>query len=146
MTSIHKTALLPYPAEQLYALALKVEDYPLFLPWCKAVILHEQTELFQDATLKLSKSFWTDQFRTHNTLNPGQSIRMRLVEGPFNKLEGAWLFHAVGNSGTQVALQLEFEVKLGPLQSLVSSSFKQMAETILQAFCQRAEQVLGSQL
>jgi ribosome-associated toxin RatA of RatAB toxin-antitoxin module len=143
MTTMSKTALLPYSAMQLYNLALNVADYPLFLPWCTAVVVHEQNEFFQDATLKLHKGVWHDQFRTHNTLVPAESIQMRLVEGPFKKLSGQWVFQSLGEKGSQVALHLEFEMKLGPLQAVLEMTFKQMTQSILQAFCQRAHQVYG---
>jgi len=34
MTTIHKSALVPYSAEQMYNLVDDIPAYPEFLPWC----------------------------------------------------------------------------------------------------------------
>ena len=34
MAVVHKSVLLAYSAEQMFALVDKIEDYPKFLPWC----------------------------------------------------------------------------------------------------------------
>ena len=36
MTTHHETKILPYTAEQMYALVADVESYPKFLPWNSA--------------------------------------------------------------------------------------------------------------
>ena len=141
MIKISKTALLPYSASQLYELVLQVTDYPLFLPWCSAAVVHEQNESFQDASIQIQKGPLKEQFRTHNILVPGQMIRMQLVEGPFKALSGVWEFLALGNEGAQISLHLEFEIKLGPMQTILEATFKQVTQSMLQAFCQRAHEI-----
>ena len=36
MTSISRSVLVPYTAEEMYALVSDIERYPEFLPWCKS--------------------------------------------------------------------------------------------------------------
>ena len=33
-TSVHKSVLVPYSADEMYALVADLESYPQFLPWC----------------------------------------------------------------------------------------------------------------
>ena len=34
MTTVNKTALIPYSAEKMYELVADVDNYEQFLPWC----------------------------------------------------------------------------------------------------------------
>jgi len=42
MASVSKTVLVPYAAASMFSLVERVEDYPLFLPWCAGAQVHER--------------------------------------------------------------------------------------------------------
>ena len=140
-TRIQRSALLPYPAQALYDLVNDVARYPDFLPWCSAATVLESNETEMVAKLDVSKAGMSQQFRTRNKLVPGQSIEMNLVDGPFSQLHGSWVFKALGDKACKISLDLSFEYA-GPLvRATLGPLFNQAANTMVDAFCERAKQV-----
>jgi ribosome-associated toxin RatA of RatAB toxin-antitoxin module len=92
MAVVHKTVLLGYSAEQMFALVDRVEDYPQFLPWCGGVDVRERDAGKLVATLNIHYHGIKQSFTTENTNSPPSNMQMRLVEGPFKHLDGNWNF------------------------------------------------------
>jgi ribosome-associated toxin RatA of RatAB toxin-antitoxin module len=113
-THIQRSALLPYPAQALYDLVNDVASYPQFLPWCSSAEVLESSETHMRASLNVAKGGLSQHFVTRNTLVPGQSIEMNL--------------------------DLSFDYA-GPLvRATLGPLFNQAANTLVDAFCQRAKQ------
>jgi ribosome-associated toxin RatA of RatAB toxin-antitoxin module len=72
---------------------------------------------------------------------------LHLVDGPFSLLDGLWEFEPVGG-GDEPACRIEFEMRYafanGPLERLISPVFDRIANTFVDAFVRRAEQVYGT--
>ena len=143
MTKIHKNALVPYSAEEMYALVNDVQSYPEFLPWCSAVQLLVPGRHHLKAMLTISKGKVNQSFTTQNSMEEGRRIDMRLVEGPFKFLKGTWLFDPLGTEGCEVSLHMEFEFSNGLLRVAFGPVFHQMANSLVDAFCQRAVECYG---
>ncbi|WNW11812.1 type II toxin-antitoxin system RatA family toxin [Pseudomonas sp. DTU_2021_1001937_2_SI_NGA_ILE_001] len=140
-THIQRSALLPYPARFLYDLVNDVARYPEFLPWCAAALVHEASDTEMRASLEIAKGGLSQKFVTRNTLVPGESIIMDLVEGPFNQLHGVWTFKALNEKACKISLDLSFDYA-GPLvRATLGPLFNQAANTLVDAFCQRAKQL-----
>jgi len=54
MRRVSRSALVPYSAEEMFALVEDVEAYPEFLPWCNEVEVHSRDGDVVDVTLELS--------------------------------------------------------------------------------------------
>jgi ribosome-associated toxin RatA of RatAB toxin-antitoxin module len=71
---------------------------------------------------------------------------MKLVEGPFSRLDGQWKFTPLGNAA-QRACKVELELHYGfdnaALGALVGPVFDKIASSMVEAFVKRAEQVHG---
>lgn len=80
-------------------------------------------------------------FTTCNRLNPPERIELRLVDGPFRYLEGAWQFTTLREDACKVALRLEFEFANALLRATIGPVFNRIADTLVDSFCQRARQV-----
>ena len=65
------------------------------------------------------------------------------MNGPFKKLEGYWQFKALSEDACKVSLQLEFTFDNVLLEKVVGPVFKQIANTLLDAFVQRADGLYG---
>ncbi len=142
-THIQRSALLPYPAQALYDLVNDVASYPEFLPWCSSTTVIEETDVLMRASLEVAKAGLSQKFVTCNTLAPGQSIVMNLEEGPFTELHGVWQFKALTDKACKISLDLSFEYA-GPLvRATLGPLFNQAANTLVDAFCQRAKQLYG---
>lgn len=138
MTSIKRTALVPYSPAQMFALVNDIERYPEFLPWCRqARVLSRDGERVQ-ASLTVAKGPLHYQFSTANTLQPDTRIDMQLLEGPFRSLHGVWRFVPIPGGGCQVDLALEFEFHNRILHRTMGRLFEEIAGTLVDAFCRRA--------
>ena len=77
---------------------------------------------------------------------------MELVDGPFSQLDGNWQFIPLDKPGAEAnaestACKIEFELSYAfssrPLEALVGPVFDRIANTFVEAFVKRAEQVYG---
>jgi ribosome-associated toxin RatA of RatAB toxin-antitoxin module len=143
MREVRRSALLPYSPEQLYGLVVAVERYPEFLPWCtSATILAEEGD---EVTVKLglSSGIARASFTTRNLHEPGRSVTMSLVDGPFDQLEGRWEFTPIRKEGTRADLQVRFSTHglIGALA--LGPAFEGICNHLVDAFARRAKQVFG---
>ena len=102
MTTIERSALLPYAAEQIFALVADIERYPEFLDGCVGAEILEQRDNTVTASLKLSRAGLSHGFTTRNTLHPPERMALMLVDGPFETFSGEWTFRALGESACKL--------------------------------------------
>lgn len=148
MKHVKKSVLLWYSAQEMYELVTRVRDYPQFLPWCEKAEVLDETEGEMTARLTLAYAGLHHAFTTRNTHVPGQLVIVKLVDGPFSLLEGDWRFNALGSGASgppasKVELDLRYAFSSGALQALVSPVFDRIANTLVDSFVRRAEQVYG---
>ena len=74
---------------------------------------------------------------------PFESIKMQLLDGPFDELFGEWRFESLGDSAAKVYLDLEFSFKSRIADITMSPLFKSIANSQLDAFVKRAKQIYG---
>ena len=141
MASVYRTALLPYPAAEVFAIVNDVASYPQFLPWCSDAVIVEEKAGEVVAALSLRASGISETFTTRNLLKPFERIDMQLVSGPFRELSGGWTFTRLGDdAGCRVELALDFQ--LAGVRSLLGSVFSRAADQMVDAFCGRADDLL----
>lgn len=143
MTTIRKTALMPYSAAQMYALVDDIGSYPDFLPWCGGSEELSRTDEEVRASVTIAHKGIHKSFTTHNRNQPGKMIEMRLVDGPFKQLEGFWRFDDLGEDGCKISLDLEFEFSNRLIAMALGTVFNQIANTLVDAFCDRARKLYG---
>ena len=148
MKQVHKSVLLWYSPREMFDLVTDVAAYPSFLPWCQSA---EVLERFDDgvvARLGLSYMGVRQSFTTRNRHIPDQAVQLRLVDGPFSRLQGDWLFKPLGAADpNQAACKIEFELQYAfaspALEALVSPVFDKVANTFVDSFVKRAGSVYG---
>lgn len=146
MKTVHKSVLIWYSAEEMYALVTDVARYSEFLPWCDRAAVLGQDAQGMDAEIGIAFSGIHQTFRTRNEHVPGREVRMKLVEGPFSNLDGQWTFSPIGD-GQQRACKVDLELHYGfssaALGALVGPVFDKIAGSLVDAFVKRAEQIYG---
>ncbi|TMH36738.1 MAG: type II toxin-antitoxin system RatA family toxin [Betaproteobacteria bacterium] len=144
MKHVKKSVLLWYSPHEMYALVTAVADYPKFLPWCERAEVLEQHDGGMTARLHLSYAGVRHAFTTRNEHQTDRSVVIGLLDGPFSKLDGTWLFIPLGQ---QQACKIEFDMRYGfangALEAVVSPVFDRIANTFVDSFVKRAEQVYG---
>jgi ribosome-associated toxin RatA of RatAB toxin-antitoxin module len=141
MAQISRSALVPYSAEQMYRLVNDVDAYPEFLPGCTGSRVLDNNGDQMTAAVDVSKAGISKTFTTRNTLISNQSILMQLVDGPFRKLTGGWHFTSLGDDACKVELSLDFEFTNMLVEMAFGRIFKELANSMVQAFSQRAKEV-----
>jgi ribosome-associated toxin RatA of RatAB toxin-antitoxin module len=146
MKTVHKSVLIWYSAQEMFALVTDVASYPEFLPWCDRAAVLDQDERGMDAEVGIAFGGIHQTFTTRNDHVPGREVRMTLVKGPFSRLDGQWKFIPLGGD-EQRACKVELEMHYGfdnaALSALVGPVFDKIAGSLVDAFVKRAEQVYG---
>ncbi len=141
MRKIQRSALVRHSAAEMFSLVDDVDSYPKFLPWCSGATVHSRSENVLEATLELQRAELRKTFRTRNTSSGKEVIDMQLVDGPFSHLEGRWTFQQLGESGSKVSLELEFEFSNSVVDVLFGPFFEDTCNSLVDAFTQRADSV-----
>lgn len=143
MAVVHKSVLLAYSAEQMFALVDRVEDYPAFLPWCGGVEVRERGPDRLVAAIQINYHGIRQSFTTQNTHTPPTAMQMTLVEGPFSHLDGQWHFKALREDACKIEFDLQYEFSSKILEKLIGPVFSKIADSFVESFCKRAEVVYG---
>lgn len=141
MASLHRSALVPFSAAQMYALVNHIEAYPEFVPWCSQSAAEIISETEKQATLWFARGPIKTSFTTKNILTLNESIAMQLIDGPFSQLQGAWRFADIDDSASTVALELQFKLSSRMLKFALESFFNQVCDRLVSAFVQRANEI-----
>jgi ribosome-associated toxin RatA of RatAB toxin-antitoxin module len=145
MKHVNKSVLLWYSPHEMYELVTGVPDYPKFLPWCERTEVLEASADGMLAKMHLAYSGLRHAFTTRNRHVPDSSVVMSLVDGPFSELEGTWNFLPLGKDkrACKIEFTMRYAFSSGALEAVVSPVFDRIANTFVDSFVKRAEQVYG---
>jgi ribosome-associated toxin RatA of RatAB toxin-antitoxin module len=144
MKRIRRSAIVEHAAGELYALVDDIESYPQFLPWCVAASVHDRTPTTTRATLTVGLKGMRQSFTTQNDNRTGDAIEMRLVEGPFRTFSASWRFSPLSAGACKIDFSLEYEFSSRILARLLEPLFDRIADTMVDAFARRADQIHGA--
>ncbi|MBC7603367.1 MAG: type II toxin-antitoxin system RatA family toxin [Ramlibacter sp.] len=146
MKTVHKSVLIWFSAEEMFALVTDIARYPEFLPWCDTTKVLSQSETAMKAQIGIAFGGIHQSFTTSNEHVPGREVKLKLIEGPFSQLDGQWKFIPVGGP-EQRACRVELDLNYGfdnpALRALVGPVFDKIAASMVDAFVKRAEDVHG---
>lgn len=143
MPNISTSVCVNYTPLEMYDLVNDVRSYPNYIPMCSEVKLLSQTPEKLRATITMAKGKIKLSFTTENTMEAGKTIRMRLVDGPFKKLNGVWRFEPSGETGCEATFGLDFEFANALLSMAFGGFFKEVTESMVDAFCRQAARKYG---
>jgi ribosome-associated toxin RatA of RatAB toxin-antitoxin module len=143
MPRIERSALVLHSSQSMFDLVNDVARYPEFLPWCVSSNLVSDSDSELVAGLTISKGGIKQSFTTRNKKQSPQWMSMELVDGPFKKLNGMFTFKALSDDACKVILELDFEVAGKILGLTLTPVFKQAANTMVDAFVNRANALYG---
>ncbi len=143
MPELSRQALVPYSAALMYDIVNQVDLYAKFLPWCSESKILASTPTTMTASVFMKKGPLNQSFTTKNIMQPQQKIEITLVDGPFKKLTGQWVFTNISEQGSKISLQLSYEFSNSIIAMVVGPVFNQIANTLVDSFCKRAEDLYG---
>jgi ribosome-associated toxin RatA of RatAB toxin-antitoxin module len=144
VSHIKRSALVHYSPAEMYSLVNDVAAYPKFLPWCKSSRVLSESAKEMTASVEIARGALNKSFTTKNKLHKNKKIEISLVDGPFKTLHGAWIFHKLKREDAcKIELELEFKFDSGLVSIAAKPVFTQIANSLVDAFSQRAVKVYG---
>ncbi|MDY6982539.1 MAG: type II toxin-antitoxin system RatA family toxin [Pseudomonadota bacterium] len=143
MVNISQSALLPYSAEQMFALVNDIPAYPHFMHGClgaEVLSVHDNTVT---ARLDLGKAGLRYSLTTHNELFPPVKMKMTLVDGPFSSFSAEWQFVPLRDDACKTSLDMRFEFGAGLLNVALKALFEATSRDLVKAITKRAEHLYG---
>ena len=143
MAVVEKSVLIARSAQQMFDLVDRCEDYPQFLPWCSQARVEFRDDRKTVATLYISYLSVKSHFTTENEKIIPQRMTLKLVDGPFRRLEGLWLFKPLSETACKIEFQLAYEFSNKVFEKVIGPVFNHIASTFVEAFVKRADEVYG---
>lgn len=141
MAEVKKLVLIEFTPAQMFELVNRCEDYQHFLPWCGGAEVHERSEILTVATIHINYHGIKAHFTTENSKHWPQEMHIRLKEGPFRHLDGGWRFIALGETACKIEFNLHYQFSSKLLEKALGPVFNHIANTFVNSFVKRAEQV-----
>ena len=141
MADVKKNVIVNHSNEKMFNLVDRIEDYPLFLPWCGgSKVLERNTEITR-ASIHIKYSGVNQTFTTQNTKDYPHRIDLKLIDGPFKVLEGYWIFTKINEEACSIEFHLHYEFSNFILDKLISPIFSQIANTFVDGFVTQADKI-----
>lgn len=138
MPTVSTSVCVDHTAQEMYDLVNDVRSYPQYLPLCGGVKVLFQSPTALRAALTLAKGKIKFSFTTANTMVQGKSIQMNLVDGPFKHFHGSWQFEPSARGGCEASFRCDFEFSNALLGLAFGGFFKEVMESLVDAFCRQA--------
>jgi len=143
LTSISKTACVPFSADEMYELVYDMEEYPSFLPWCSESRIERLSDSRFTAFLSVAVGRIRQSFSTENTIQPGRRIDILLLHGPFRHLNGYWQFEPDGEQSCRISVHMDFEFRNRLVKMALDKVFSHIINTMIDTFTKRAYVIYG---
>lgn len=145
MKTVHKSVLIWYSPAQMCSLVQDVAKYPEFLPWCSSGhAMPPDADGSYVAEVGMRFASINQAFATRNRVDFPHSLDMDLVRGPFQNLQGRWQFLAIAGEPDACRVELDLSYSFNPvLAAVLGPVFDKIANTMVESFIQRAEQIYG---
>ena len=144
MNEIRKSALVAYSAERIFDLIEAAEHYPAFLPWCAAATILGRDEETVSARITIDYHGIRFNFATRNPKRRPESMAIHLEHGPFRHFEGKWHLARLADDACRIDFTLRYEFGSALTARLAGPVFDRIANSLVDAFVARADQVYGS--
>lgn len=143
MQKFSETKILPYNAEQMFALVSDVSRYPEFLPWCAGARVYNRKMDRFDADVIIGFKMFRETFTSRVTLNEPNAVDVDYIKGPMKRLFNHWRFTDTEN-GCIVDFHVELEFKNKFLAQMIGKVFTEATERMVDAFEDRAHELYGN--
>ena len=135
---VRRSALVEYPADRMFDLIERAEDYPSFMSWCKAVTILARDEDVVSAEIMVEYHGARFTLATRNPKRRPTFLAVFMERGPFRRFDGEWHVTPLGETACKIEFALRYE--LGRLAGAVAGQFlDRFANIAVDAFVTRAE-------
>ena len=140
---VRRSALIAYPAPGTFDLIEQAEHYPEFLPWCAGATILARDDSMVSARLTVDYHGLRFDLTTRNPKQRPHWLAVRMEKGPFRRFEGEWRVRELGAEACKIEFELRYQFDSVLAGKLADTVFGRIADTMVDAFAQRAEDLLG---
>ena len=141
MADVKKNVIVNHSAEKMFNLVDRIEDYPLFLPWCGGSKVLERNDQITKASIHIKYSGVNQSFTTQNTKDYPHRIDLKLIDGHFKVLEVFWVLTPINEDACSIEFNLHYEFSSFILDKLISPIFGKIANTFVDGFVAQADKI-----
>ncbi|MGB5708846.1 MAG: type II toxin-antitoxin system RatA family toxin [Arenicellales bacterium] len=145
MYKVERSALVMHSAAQMYELVNDVDRYQEFLPWCGGSRVLDQDQYAYTASVDIAFKGVSKTFTTRNRVIPDQRTDLTLIDGPFSDLSGFWAFKEISPEASRISLELNFGFSSKVVEAVLGPVFRIIADSMVDSFRKRADQVYSKQ-
>ena len=143
MSEIRKSARVAFPIEDVFDLIEAAEHYPEFLPWCATAKVLSRDDNEVSARIAVGYGGVQFDFVTRNPIRRPEFMAIHLEKGPFRQFEGEWRLSRLAGNTCEIKFALRYEFENAVMATLAGPVFERIANTLVDAFVRRADQVYG---
>ncbi len=141
VNEVRKSALVGFSVESMFDLIEAAEDYPSFLPWCAGATILARDDSMVSARIAVDYHGVRFQVATRNPKRRPDYMAIHLEQGPFRHFTGEWSLARLAADACKVEFCLHYEFQSAAMARLAGPVFDRIANTLVDAFVGRAEQV-----
>ena len=141
MKRIYKEEDINIDISTIFNLINDIESYPNYLPWCTKTEVTQKSDQVLIGKIFISKSLLKWNFSTKNTISKNKSIILEFGDGPFERLDGKWVFNSIDSNNTTVSLEINYKFKNSLIEFSIEPIFTSIMNSILTSFVQEAFKV-----
>ncbi len=135
--------VLPYEPAQLFDIAVDVERYPEFIPWCLAARVHRRHDDVYYTDQVIGLGLLRQRFGSKTVFGRPERIHVTSSDRPFRRFELTWLFDPLPEGGCRVSLRVELDFRSPLLGGLFNRAVGRAVDRIMSAFEARARRLYG---
>ena len=140
---LRRSALVDHSAETMFDLIEAAEHYPGFLPWCATVRIVCRNDSVVCADIDVRWRGAVFALSTRNPKHRPDHMAIHLVRGPFEHFEGEWRLTRLDGSGCKVDFALDYAFDSSLMTRVAGPLFERIANTVIDAFVHRADDLAG---
>ena len=143
MNEVRRSALVAFPVEGMFDLIEAAEHYPAFLPWCAGATVLARDDDVVNARIAVDYHGVRFHFVTSNAKRRPEFMVIHLEQGPFRHFSGEWRLARLAVDACKIEFCLRYEFRNAVMARLAGPVFDRIANTLVDAFVGRAEQIYG---
>lgn len=138
-----ESRILPYSAEQIYAMVSDVERYPEFLPWVVALRIKSESENEMLADMIVGFKGLRESFSCRVIKKRPYEVKVSYIDGPMKHLDNEWHFEDVAG-GCRVDFMVDFSFRNMMFEMLAGQFFEKAFRKMTAAFEARAAELYAA--
>ncbi|WP_447762637.1 type II toxin-antitoxin system RatA family toxin [Sphingopyxis panaciterrae] len=139
----HESRVLPYSAEQMFALVSDIARYPDFLPWVIALRIRSESEEEAVADMIVGFKGLRESFSCRVHKRRPSDVSVSYIDGPMRNLSNEWHFEPVEGGGCRVDFMVDFSFRSRVFETLAGQMFDKALRKMIAAFETRADELYG---